>query len=122
MSVAIARSVPEVRAAVEELRRDGGRVALVPTMGALHEGHRTLVRHARTVADAVVVSIFVNPLQFGPAEDLDRYPRTPEEDLAALAAESVDLLFAPSVADMYPDGTTVGTRVVAGPAAGRLEG
>jgi pantoate--beta-alanine ligase len=79
------------------------------------------VRHARTVADAVVVSIFVNPLQFGPAEDLDRYPRTPDEDLSAVDAEGASLLFAPSVGEMYPDGS-VGTRVTAGPAGARFEG
>jgi pantoate--beta-alanine ligase len=121
VSITIARTVADVRSAVTELRQDGRRVALLPTMGALHEGHRTLVRHARTVADAVVVSIFVNPLQFAPTEDLDRYPRTPDEDLAAIEAEGAALLFAPSVAVMYPDGPT-GTRVTAGPAGARFEG
>jgi pantoate--beta-alanine ligase len=121
VSIAIARTVADARAAVAELRRDGRRVALVPTMGALHEGHRTLIRQARAVADAVVVSIFVNPLQFGPTEDLDRYPRTPDEDLAAIEGEGGELLFAPSVAVMYPDGPA-GTRVTAGPAAADFEG
>jgi pantoate--beta-alanine ligase len=121
VSVAIARTIADVRAAVAGFRGEGDRVALVPTLGALHEGHRTLIRHAHTLADRVVVSIFVNPLQFGPTEDLDRYPRTPDEDLAAIEAEGADLLFAPSVAVMYPDGLT-GTRVTAGPAASRFEG
>jgi pantoate--beta-alanine ligase len=121
MSIRVARTVADVRSAVAELARAGRRVALVPTMGALHEGHRTLVRHAHRVADAVVVSIFVNPLQFGPTEDLDRYPRTPDEDLAAIEAEGADLVFAPSAAEMYPDGPT-GTRVVAGPVASSFEG
>ncbi|GAB3683980.1 pantoate--beta-alanine ligase [Actinocorallia lasiicapitis] len=79
-----------------------GTVALVPTMGALHEGHRSLLRAARKVADHVVVSIFVNPLQFGEQADLDRYPRTLAADAALCDAEGVDLIFAPSVADMYP--------------------
>jgi len=121
VSIVTAQTIADARAAVAGFRREGKRVALVPTMGALHEGHRTLVRHARTLADAVVVSIFVNPLQFGPTEDLDRYPRTPDADLAALEAERAHLLFAPSVHVMYPDGP-VGTRVVAGPAASRFEG
>jgi pantoate--beta-alanine ligase len=121
VSIAIARTVADVRAAIAGLRAEGRRVALVPTMGALHEGHRALVRHAQAVADAVVVSIFVNPLQFGPTEDLNRYPRTPDEDLAVLEGEEADLLFAPSVAEMYPGGP-VGTRITAGPVAARLEG
>jgi pantoate--beta-alanine ligase len=82
-----------------------GPVVLVPTMGALHDGHRALLRRAREIAGAagtVAVSIFVNPLQFGPNEDLDRYPRTLREDLETCAAEHVDLVFAPGVGEMYP--------------------
>jgi pantoate--beta-alanine ligase len=85
-----------------ELHKLTGRVALVPTMGALHEGHRSLIRLAREHADHVVVSIFVNPLQFGPNEDFSRYPRTFEQDLAACEAEGVAVVFAPSVEEMYP--------------------
>jgi pantoate--beta-alanine ligase len=85
-------------------RRGKDRVALVPTMGALHSGHIALVRAARRRADRVVVSVFVNPAQFGPKEDFGRYPRTWKQDLAKLAAEKVDLVFAPSVREMYPDG------------------
>ncbi|MBP2704286.1 pantoate--beta-alanine ligase [Microbispora sp. RL4-1S] len=82
----------------------GGRIALVPTMGALHEGHRSLIRLARERADHVVVSVFVNPLQFAPEEDFSRYPRTFEADLAACAEEGVSVVFAPSAAEMYlPD-------------------
>ena len=82
-----------------------GPVVLVPTMGALHDGHRALLRRARELAGpggAVAVSIFVNPLQFGPSEDLDKYPRTLEADLAACEQEQVDLVFAPSATEMYP--------------------
>ncbi len=83
-------------------KRDGKRIGLVPTMGALHEGHLSLVRSARAQSDVVAVSLFVNPLQFGPNEDLAQYPRAFERDRQLLEAEKVDLLFAPSVQDMYP--------------------
>jgi pantoate--beta-alanine ligase len=98
----------DLRAAVDSLRTRG-EVALVPTMGALHEGHLTLVREARAKAAAVVVSIFVNPTQFGPKEDLAAYPRQLTEDSLMLVAEGVDLLWAPPVEEVYPDGfaTTV---------------
>jgi pantoate--beta-alanine ligase len=98
-------------------------VVLVPTMGALHDGHRALLRRARELAGpggTVAVSIFVNPLQFGPSEDLDKYPRTLDEDLATCAAEGVDLVFAPSVSAMYPEEQLV--RVDPGPTGAILEG
>ncbi len=104
------------------LRAAGRRVVLVPTMGALHEGHRELIRHARRVpgAGVVAVSIFVNPLQFGAGEDLDRYPRPLEDDLETCREEGVELVFTPGVADMYPPGSQ--TTVHAGPLASQLEG
>lgn len=97
---------PQVVTTIAELRaRLGGqRVALVPTMGALHAGHLALVERAAALADTVVVSIFVNPLQFGAGEDLERYPRELDADLAALAGRGVHHVFAPAVAEMYPDG------------------
>ena len=101
-----------------------GPLVLVPTMGALHTGHERLLRAAHTLAGprgAVVVSIFVNPLQFGPGEDLDRYPRTLDEDLAICAREGADLVFAPSAAEMYPGGQPEVT-VDPGPAGQRFEG
>lgn len=105
--------------ALAALRRgeEGGAprsVALVPTMGALHPGHLVLLDRAREVADRVVLSIFVNPLQFGPGEDLDQYPRTLERDLALAASRGVELVFAPSVEVMYPDGPPL-VRVSPGP-------
>ncbi|MCV7280807.1 pantoate--beta-alanine ligase [Mycolicibacterium flavescens] len=111
----------DVSAVTKALRATGRRVMLVPTMGALHEGHLTLIRAARRVPGAVVVvSIFVNPLQFGANEDLDAYPRTLEDDLAALRAEGVDIAFTPTAADMYPDGTR--TAVQPGALGTELEG
>ncbi len=98
-----------------------GSLALVPTMGALHDGHAELIRLAGTLADVVAVSIFVNPLQFGPAEDLDRYPRTPERDLELLDRLGVGPVFAPGVAEMYPDGRPAVT-VDPGPLGALLEG
>lgn len=97
-------SLKMLRNSVTTLRQDGNSLALVPTMGALHEGHLTLVREAQARADHVCVSIFVNPTQFGPNEDLDAYPRQMEADSALLEAEGVDLLWAPSVEEMYPSG------------------
>lgn len=94
----------EVRQLTLAYRRAGERLALVPTMGALHEGHLSLVREARRRADRVALTIFVNPLQFGPTEDLDRYPKDFEGDLAKCAAEGVDLVFHPSPAELYPKG------------------
>lgn len=95
----------EMTAISKEARRSGKRVGLVPTMGALHEGHLSLVRAARAQSDVVVVSIFVNPTQFGPREDFSKYPRTLEKDAAMLQAEKVDFIYCPSVEEMYPRGS-----------------
>jgi pantoate--beta-alanine ligase len=115
---AVAESVPDLRRLRNALPAP---VALVPTMGALHEGHRTLVRAARERAASVVVSVFVNPTQFGPGEDYDRYPRTWDADLAALAEEGADLVFHPEVEDVYPPGAQ-GVTVSPGPLGSVLEG
>ena len=103
--------------------RDGlpGRVAVVMTMGALHEGHAELVRAARRTADHVVVTVFVNPLQFGAGEDLDRYPRTLEADVAVCEREGADVVFTPTPDVVYPDGPPL-VRVSAGPVGDVLEG
>lgn len=113
-----AKLAPVTRA----LRGAGRKVVLIPTMGALHEGHRELIRHARRIPGNVVpvVSIFVNPLQFGAGEDLDRYPRPLEADLDACRAEGVELAFTPQVEHMYPPGAD--TRVAAGALGEELEG
>jgi pantoate--beta-alanine ligase len=116
----VANTRSELAAAREKLATP---LVLVPTMGALHDGHRALLRRARELAGtggAVAVSIFVNPLQFGPNEDLDKYPRTLDEDLAACEAEGVDLVFAPSVREMYPQQQLV--RVDPGPTGEIFEG
>ncbi len=90
--------------AVRAFKQDGRRIAFVPTMGALHAGHASLIRLAREKGDAVVVSVFVNPLQFGPSEDLLKYPRTPSADAALCEKEKVELLFMPSAEEMFPRG------------------
>ncbi len=111
----------EVRRSVREVRARGGTVALVPTMGYLHEGHLSLVDRARQTADWVAMSIFVNPLQFGPTEDLARYPRDLERDLEMARGRGVDLVFAPSAAEMYPFGEPQ-VSVIPGALAERMEG
>ncbi len=113
-------SKAELRAAVAEARRENKRIGFVPTMGALHEGHLALVRSACQRTDVVIVSIFVNPTQFGPDEDFARYPRTVEADIELLAAENVELVFTPSPESMYAAGATV--TVDPGPLATRWEG
>lgn len=115
----VARTVADLRAALRGRR--GGRIGMVPTMGALHEGHATLLRAARAADDTVVLSIFVNPTQFNEQADLAAYPRTEEADLELAAAEGVDVVFAPDAGEMYPPGfaTTVS---VTGPIAETLEG
>ena len=100
----IISSPAEMTAVSKELRRSGKRIGFVPTMGALHEGHLSLVRAARAQADTVVVSIFVNPTQFGPNEDFAKYPRTFERDREMLHSEHADYIFSPSPAEMYPPG------------------
>src|SRR5215475_4711116 len=116
----IIRTVPVLRRALDRLRARKATVALVPTMGALHDGHVSLVRQAKRRAKRVVVSIFVNPTQFAPHEDFGSYPRTWKEDLKKLTAEGVDVIWHPDVKTMYPDGFA--TRIVPeGPATVGLE-
>lgn len=120
----VASTRAELASALTATRADGGRVALVPTMGALHHGHAELLSAARRAVsddDAVVVSVFVNPLQFGPGEDLDRYPRTFEADLAVCAEQGADVVFAPLLEEVYPGGDPQVT-VDPGPLGSVLEG
>src|SRR3979490_2424163 len=116
----IVRTVPALRRALDSLRAKKPTIARVPTMGALHDGHVSLVQLAKRRAQKVIVSIFVNPTQFAPTEDFGSYPRTWKADLANLAAENVDLIWNPDVKAMYPDGFA--TRIVPeGPATAGLE-
>src|SRR5579875_373669 len=119
-ALATVRSVAELTQAVAAWRRAGETVALVPTMGALHAGHLALVARGKALAGRVVASVFVNPTQFGPNEDFDRYPRDEAGDRAKLAAAGCNLLYAPTVADMYPPGFS--TTVTAGALAEGLCG
>ena len=116
----IVRTINALRDEIGQWRAEGARIALVPTMGALHAGHIALVAAALGIADRVVVSIFVNPTQFAPHEDLARYPRDEAGDVAKLAGAGAHLVWAPSVAEMYPDGYA--THIVVGGAALPLEG
>lgn len=116
----IVRTVPALRRALDSIRAKNNTTALVPTMGALHDGHVSLVRRAKRRAKRVIVSIFVNPTQFAPTEDFGSYPRTWKADVARLAAENVDLIWNPDVKTMYPDGFA--TRILTGgPATAGLE-
>ncbi len=117
-------TIAELRSALAQPRREGRRVGLVPTMGAFHDGHRSLMRRARHECELVVVSLFVNPSQFNEPADLDAYPRDEPHDAAIAAEESVDLLFAPTAAEMYPHGfaTTVHVSGVASGLEGALRG
>jgi pantoate--beta-alanine ligase len=114
-------TIPGIRSLLAEHRAAGRRIALVPTLGALHRGHLAHIERARELADVVVVSIFVNPLQFGATEDLAKYPRDLDGDLAALEPYGVEFVFAPEVAQMYPDGGTQ-VKVTGGPVASLFEG
>src|SRR5688572_33203579 len=115
------RTIDETRSAVRRARMNGAIVGFVPTMGFLHKGHLSLIDVAREAGAAfIVVSIFVNPKQFGPNEDFSRYPRDEERDLALLEGENVDLLFLPEVDVMYPPGAM--TSISVGPVARPLEG
>ncbi|HZA20441.1 MAG TPA: pantoate--beta-alanine ligase [Actinomycetota bacterium] len=116
----VVRRSDELGSLLEERRRKGLTVGLVPTMGALHAGHLSLVRRARHLSDVVVVSVFVNPKQFGEGEDFEHYPRDTEGDLELLRGERTDIAFLPSVENMYPPGATV--EVTAGPIGDVYEG
>lgn len=107
----VVTSIATLRSLLADWRREGQRIGFVPTMGNLHAGHMSLLAAARYRADRVVASVFVNPLQFGPGEDFERYPRTPEDDRKLLEDARCDLLFLPEVAEMYPNGATQETRV-----------
>jgi pantoate--beta-alanine ligase len=111
LKIDVVRSVAALRAAIRPHRQAGKRIGLVPTMGALHQGHLELVKVARRHAEVVVVTIFVNPLQFNPGEDLAAYPRDEAADLNLLAAAGADLVFTPNVAEMYPEGFSTGVKV-----------
>jgi len=119
-SLQVLSNIDEMRAASRAVRRGGKRLGFVPTMGALHEGHLSLVRAARAASDVVAASIFVNPTQFGPNEDLAKYPRSFERDCELLEREGVEFVFAPSVEEMYPGGAV--TWVTVDELSGKLDG
>jgi len=112
--VRIARTKAALRDALEPTRREGGKIGLVPTMGYLHEGHLSLLRAARRRCDVVVMSLFVNPAQFGPGEDLDSYPRNEARDAELAERAGVDLIYAPPVDEVYPEGFATGVEVGGG--------
>lgn len=114
--------IAALRDQLRTFKREGRKIAFVPTMGNLHEGHLTLVRKAREHADIVVVSIFVNPMQFERADDLNNYPRTLDEDLSKLNSQGVDLVFTPSAEIMYPEGLDKQTAVEVPGLSSMLEG
>lgn len=118
----IIETIPLLRREIRRWRQEGKRIALVPTMGNLHDGHMTLVDEARARADVVVVSIFVNPMQFDKADDLARYPRTLQEDCEKLTRRGVDLVFSPAPADIYPHGMATHTYVEVPVLSEMLEG
>ena len=126
--VAVLRKKSALRAALVDSRREGRTIGLVPTMGCLHEGHLSLLRAAHAECDVVVMSLFVNPTQFGPGEDLERYPRDEERDVELAAEAGADLVYAPSVAEAYPEGFSTAvevaglTEVLCGDAARRGPG
>jgi pantoate--beta-alanine ligase len=120
--IEIVTELPALRERVGEWKRAGLRVGFVPTMGNLHAGHQSLVRLARDNADKVVASVFVNPTQFGPGEDFGRYPRTPDDDAAALEVSGCDLMWLPSMETMYPFGPEATVRVRVPGITGVLEG
>ena len=117
--IPVSATIADLRTRIGTWRREGHRIALIPTMGALHEGHLALVKLARETCDRVVASIFVNPTQFAPTEDFSTYPRTFDDDLAQLAGADCNLVWAPGVREMYPDGFA--TRIVPTGAAEGLE-
>src|SRR5690348_18457022 len=120
----IVRTVSDLRRAVATARAARNRIGLVPTMGAFHDGHLSLMRRARETCGSVVVSLFVNPTQFNERADLDRYPRDEQRDAAMAASVDVDVLFAPPVEEVYPDGfsTTVDVSGVSEPLEGAIRG
>lgn len=110
----VVHTVPELHTALQPWRRKREAIAFVPTMGNLHSGHAALAKKARSLGDCVVASVFVNPMQFGPSEDFDKYPRTLEADTKLLAKAGADIVFAPSVRDVYPGGYPPATTVTVG--------
>lgn len=103
MSLVVVNKIEELRKIIKQYKKDNKTIALVPTMGCLHEGHKSLMERAHKIADITVISIFVNPIQFCPGEDYDRYPRTLEADKVVAESAGVDIIFAPSVNEMYPN-------------------